>query len=93
MSDAAVAAVDADGVLPRPPPASCPPRAGGLGGSSAAQAGGRAAQETCNHGVYQQKILGGWDLQSWRPSAKIIRGIGNLQSWRPSAKNIREIGG
>ncbi len=59
MSDAAVAAGDAYGVLPRPP-ASCPPRAGGPGGSSGAPAGGRAAQETCNHGVHQQKILEGW---------------------------------
>ncbi len=59
MSDAAVAAGDAYGVLPRPP-ASCPPRAGGPAGSSGAPVGGRAAQETCNHGVHQQKILGGW---------------------------------
>jgi hypothetical protein len=59
VSDAAVAAGDAYGVPPRPP-ASCPPRAGGLGGSSGAPAGGRAAQETYNHGVHQQKILGRW---------------------------------
>ncbi len=75
MSDAAVAAGDADGVLPRHP-ASCPPRAGGPAGSSGAQAGGRAARETCNHGVHHQKILGGLYLQSWRPSAKNIRGMG-----------------
>jgi hypothetical protein len=59
VSDAAVAAGDADDVPPRPP-ASCPLRAGGPGGSSGAPAGGLAAQETCNHGVHQQKILGRW---------------------------------
>jgi hypothetical protein len=59
VSDAAAAAGDADGVPPRPP-ASCPPRAGGPAGSSGAPAGGRADQETCKHGVHQQKVLGRW---------------------------------
>jgi hypothetical protein len=46
---------------------------------------------TCNHGVHQQNISGGWDLQSWRPSAKKSGGW-DLQSWRPSANNIRGMG-